>query len=341
MEHGWDMVRFVYRGRFVADTPFQQLVVTTVLRSTNTFQAILSLLEQGLTPQAAILARPLFEDLVVGHWLVLNRSDATWLVERFFRHRDAMALHQRKVERETTWSLAQELPTSPGFASLQNALVAEFGGEAQKNWWDPGELGNGKGRPVGIRDIAARLEQAAADGVMFAPRFAGGDEPILRRMEQVAYKWFTQFLHHTAAGLPVQPMPHGDMASTREPGGFVLFATGWMFAQQVYLLHALYREGTYDFDHIFMAWFTRGYGATLDDLHWAYTYEDDAGMLTPTQLAARLWGPAQNQPRSPGARLVRKIAREEFPGDAPGKGGAWRLSPAQAERIRTRVTGTG
>jgi Family of unknown function (DUF5677) len=139
MKWSWAMLRFVARGRFVVDTPFRQIVVATALRSAETFKAILFLLECGLPAQASMLARSLFEDLVVGHWLLLNRGDPHWLVERFFRHRDAIALYQTKVERATSWVMADPPPSQAQLASRQSQLFKEFGGEARKTWWDPGK----------------------------------------------------------------------------------------------------------------------------------------------------------------------------------------------------------
>ena len=46
---------------------------------------------------------------------------------------------------------------------------------------------------------------------------------------------------------------------------------GWMFAQQGYLLHELYQEDSHDFDHLLAAWFTEGYGASLEDVHWPHS----------------------------------------------------------------------
>lgn len=59
--------------------------------------------------------------------------------------------------------------------------------------------------------------------------------------------------------------------------------------------------------------------------------------ITPTQLATEIWGQAENESHSRGARLVRKIARELFPEDAPGMGGQWAFTPAQADRIRAQA----
>jgi hypothetical protein len=43
---------------------------------------------------SAILARPLFEDMIVARWIDYNRDDAGWLVDRFFKHREAVGLDQ-------------------------------------------------------------------------------------------------------------------------------------------------------------------------------------------------------------------------------------------------------
>jgi hypothetical protein len=59
--------------------------------------------------------------------------------------------------------------------------------------------------------------------------------------------------------------------------------------------------------------------------------------MTPTQLAVELWGRAENDSHSWGAREVRRIARELFPADAPGMGGRWHLTPTQASAIRSRA----
>src|SRR4051794_10365 len=97
---GWTLLDFLDGDSAVIDTPLQQIVVGTVLRSKDTFEAACGLLEHGLPAQAAMLNRSLFEDVVVGHWVLLNREDSDWLVDRFFRHRDAIALHQARLARD-------------------------------------------------------------------------------------------------------------------------------------------------------------------------------------------------------------------------------------------------
>ncbi|HMJ34822.1 MAG TPA: hypothetical protein VK501_12990 [Baekduia sp.] len=62
--------------------------------------------------------------------------------------------------------------------------------------------------------------------------------------------------------------------------------------------------------------------------------------LTPTELAVELWGTAENDSHSQGARQVRRTARSLFPADAPGMGGHWHLTPAQVQAIRAEVMAT-
>lgn len=268
----WAMARHLTRAEFAVETSFHQIVIATILRSVETFTAELQLLEHRQPVQAGMLARPLFEDLIVAHWVVWNRDDPDWLVERFFRHRDAIALHQERIERETGWSLGPKLPTGDQLKSRQNALVREFGPEAQNDWWDPGEEGKGNGRPIRVRGVCNILEDAANRGEMFKPRLAGGAEPLLRRLERAALKWFHQLLHHTAVGLPAQPMEEAPPRASPDPSDQVLFISGWMLAQQGLLLGDLYgwNSDTETFQEFFALWLAEGYGAGPQDL----VYED-------------------------------------------------------------------
>jgi hypothetical protein len=72
---------------------FGALVFATIARSSRTFDGICRLLRAGLAVQAAMLCRTLFEDMIVGHWLLFNHADRDWLVGRFLRQREAIALH--------------------------------------------------------------------------------------------------------------------------------------------------------------------------------------------------------------------------------------------------------
>lgn len=63
-------------------------------------------------------------------------------------------------------------------------------------------------------------------------------------------------------------------------------------------------------------------------------------MTTPTELAAEIWGKSEGYSRNPGARRVRREARELFPEDAPGRGGDWDFTDEQSSRIRERLIGS-
>jgi hypothetical protein len=262
------LLTFVEDDSYVIDTPLQQLVVATFLRSTETFRAVLSEQIDGRPTQAAMLARALFEDVIVGHWLALNADDPDWLGRRFFDHREAMALYQKRLARETAWQITPVAGADLAAATRrQNLLFRQFGSEAQRNWWDPGERGHGNGRPIGVRGVAALLEEAAHEHRMFHPRFAGGEEPLLRRMELVVQKWFSQSLHHTAVGLPVVIRGASEApGEPDDPSGLVAFTSWWMYAQQIYLLHDFYGRPPDEFNERVRFGFVEAFGASEGDL---------------------------------------------------------------------------
>lgn len=219
--------------------PFTQLIWATFMRSKRTYEAIGHLLGHEFDTQAAMLCRPLFEDMLVSHWLDYNRADPEWLIQRFFRHRDAMALDQLEIETQGGYPIGPRLVADvKGLRARQNELGREFRGRARRDWWDPGTDGRGSGSPVGIEGVAGILEDAAAGQDRFHPRFAGGEQAILRQYEAVHVKWFSRQLHHTAIGLPFQPHPAGPVQSPPEYGAawHVMFSSYWIFGQQGYLL---------------------------------------------------------------------------------------------------------
>lgn len=239
---GQALLAFTEGDLFPLDTQFNQIVYGTFMRSRDTFAATHNLLGQGYPVQAAMLVRSLFEDMIVAHWLVLNHEAPDWLTGRFERHRQAMALYQDELQRATGWNLGRPVADAAALKKRQNALFKEFGGEAHKDWWDPRSNGDGTGDPVGLRGIAQRLEKSAEGGGVFRIRFAGGQESLLARMELVAHKWLTQFLHHTALGLPFTFQESGEPEVLGDPSGIVMFVAAWIFAQQIYLLHDVDRR---------------------------------------------------------------------------------------------------
>lgn len=221
------------------DYPFAQLIWTTFVRSKQTYESISFLLGNEFDTQAAMLCRPLFEDMIVAHWLDLNRNDPGWLVQRFFRHREAMALDQIEMDAKLPWGVGPPLvPDSKKLRAQQNALGKEFKGRARRDWWDPCADGRGIGSPIGIEGVASILEDAALEHKRFDPRFAGGEKPLLRTIEAQMGSWFSRQLHHTAMGLPFQPMPKGHIEFRDDHFATlrILFTAYWLFGQQGFLL---------------------------------------------------------------------------------------------------------
>jgi hypothetical protein len=254
------LLAFTEGDLFALDTPFDQILHGTFMRSRDTFAATYNLLAQGYPVQAAMLVRSLFEDVIVAHWLVLHHEDPDWLIGRFQRHRDAMALHQHRLQRKTGWHLGRPLADASALKAQQNALAKEFGGEAQRDWWDPRSHGDGTGHPLGLRSIAQRLEESAESGGPFRIRFAGGKEPLLARIELVVHKWLTQFLHHTALGLPFTLTDRGEPELLSDPSEIVMFVAAWMFAQQIYLLHDVDGRDQSELNEVFRACLIDGFG---------------------------------------------------------------------------------
>lgn len=243
------------RGAIPNAAPFSQLIWATFVRSKQTYEAVGHLLGHDFNTQAAMLCRPLFEDMLVGHWLELNRDDPDWLVERFFRHREAMTLDQIAIEKEYGFGVGPLLvPDTTELRSRQNALGREFKGRARRDWWDPCDKGRGVGSPVGAEGLASILEDAAARHRRFDPRFAGGESPMLRKLEAVVLNWFSRQLHHTAMGLPFQPSVDGPIENRNDPHGAlrILFTAYWTFGQQGYLLHEHLGHDVTGYEKVFL-----------------------------------------------------------------------------------------
>lgn len=240
-----------------ADRDISALIYATVARSSRTFEGICMLLRSGLAVQAAMLSRSLFEDMVVGHWMLYNGDDPDWMVEKFLRHREAIALHQRRLRRETKASMGPPIPVADDAKKREKALQDEFGSEVQRDWWNPGREGRGKGGDVKTRKIIGLLEDAAAGLEMFHPRFAGGEAALLRRYELVSNKWFNQCIHHTTLGLPFTIAGKGTIEIPDDPMLIVSFTATWIFAQQIYLAHDLAEQGAPEFEAVFWTYMVK------------------------------------------------------------------------------------
>jgi hypothetical protein len=247
------MLMFTREATYDWEDSYFALIYATIARSARTFSGICQLLRSGLAVQAAMLTRALFEDVIVAHWLVLNHSDHDWLVERFLRQRDAVALHQRRLQKETGFLVGPLMSLSEDAHEREAELIEEFGRQAARDWWDPGRKGKGEGKDVGLRKLVTLLEQAARERKMFHPRFAGGAEPLLDRTDRVVHKWLSQCMHHTVVGLPFAPTGAETAEVSSYPMLMVGFSASWLFAQQVYLLFELNHMDFKDIDTMWYA----------------------------------------------------------------------------------------
>lgn len=96
--------------------------------------------------------------MIVGHWLLYNQGDHDWLVDRFMRQREAIALHKERI-RDTTGGAAMSPPltVADDVKSRENALRDEFGKEAQRDWWDSGGKAAEKANRSGFENSSTRL----------------------------------------------------------------------------------------------------------------------------------------------------------------------------------------
>jgi hypothetical protein len=228
------------------------LIYATIARSTRTYEGICLLLRAGLAVQAAMLSRSLFEDVLVTHWLILHAADHEWFSARFLRHREAVALHQRTLEKEEDMNMGVRPISVPNdIEDRAEALRKEFLKQATRDWW-ASRKENGEGKDFSIPEIVKQLEEAAANHVMFHPRFAGGDTAVLRKTDRVVNKWLSQCLHHTTIGLPFAPTSEGKTEIPEDPMIVVSFRAAWLYSQQVYLLQEIERRELRGIEAIWM-----------------------------------------------------------------------------------------
>jgi Family of unknown function (DUF5677) len=242
------------------DTPVQQIIAGTLARMHETLRAISHLVPSDMPTQAAMLTRPLFEDMVVSHWLA-DQNDPSFLVERFLAHRDAIALLRRRLANEHAWAIGVDpVDEVDVLVRQEQRLVAEFGPAANRDWW----ARDAEGKRVGLNDVVKRLEASKR----FVPRFSGGEENLLVRWHRVVQKWSTQYLHHTAMGLPLAVRSDGPPGEFEDPllPFWVCFSSFWTFGQQVYLILAFDGEEPDYFDELFVPLLHSAFVEPMKDL---------------------------------------------------------------------------
>jgi len=224
-----------------ADTQVQQIVNGTCARAFSTFRAIHGLVANEHSLQAAMLSRPLFEDMVVAHWIALNEEDPDWLTDRLLDQRDAMRLHEARARKKVGWSV----PSTTDIADREDELIDEFGQYAERDWW--GKTKDGK------KLTMPQLVDLLAAAPRFHPRLKG-EQPILQQYYAVVQKFATQRLHHTAVGLEIQLSRDGSTPTVAPPPGEtqVLAASYWTYAQLTYLVLELQPADYREFEQIFL-----------------------------------------------------------------------------------------
>jgi hypothetical protein len=226
---------FVASGEHQAVGGAAQIVTATTARLLDTTRAIAGLIHSDLPVQAAMLVRPLFEDMVISHWLV-DQTDPELLVDRFLDQQDAIALHQRRLALDTGWNVGTPVRVDvSAILEREREFIKTFGRAVTHDWWAI----DADGSRVGFREVLQHLEASPR----YVARFAGA-EPLLLRWYRIVQKVAHQHQRNTPVGLQIR-LTRGDPTpaaySDETLAFYVLFCTYWTLAQQIYL--QLFVEG--------------------------------------------------------------------------------------------------
>jgi len=103
------------------------IVVRTYIRSTKTYGAAVRLAQRGYGVQAGMLARSLFEDMLVAHWVRRHPTDAPATMG--LHHQHNLELFREGLSK---YGRAHELAHVPGLTDeKREELVSEFG---RRHW---------------------------------------------------------------------------------------------------------------------------------------------------------------------------------------------------------------
>jgi hypothetical protein len=223
------LVRFVqeHDEGFIREDVADQLLLLTTMRSCNTTLAVHKLLLTDSIEQAQMLCRPLFEDTVAMHWLVMQ-EDPTFLIERFFAYQAAQLVREHEY---VTSELRLPFPDIPGLADAltrRTELQDKFGRHAERAWWNA----RPDGSRIGLAGIISELETHEA----YRPRLHGGAERAMRNHYVLAHRWAELQLHHTPEGLPFALTRAGIFGRDRQAQATLVAESAyWAFGQTIYL----------------------------------------------------------------------------------------------------------
>jgi len=188
----------------------------TFARATKTFNAAVLLTDQGYGPQAGMLARSLFEDMLVAYWMTFC-ADEAWVRRRIDDRMQFGRLLMRETALKHRWEIRPEedIPEADmrKLREDEPRYAATFGPFGDVSWWaatdvhqkttKKGEAGKwvagGRRQLVGLvraLDAHPGREGGPFDQVV-GQRPDEGEHTTLRRMYDIAHNFNNMMLHHS------------------------------------------------------------------------------------------------------------------------------------------------
>jgi hypothetical protein len=187
----------------------------TFARATETFAAATVLTREGYGFQAIMLARPLFEDLVIACWLKWA-ADPDWVIARL----NDQHHHSRLIWNDITDRYPSlgpwELPDEATLHAERDRYQALFGPYGERSWWavrsieeisDP-KTGKrryrARGKNRNLKTLIDEVEtEVAPESSELIVVSSGPPRTLIERLRylfDVVYRTNNELLHHTARG---------------------------------------------------------------------------------------------------------------------------------------------
>jgi hypothetical protein len=182
-------------GRAI-EHPSDRLVLGELARSLKSGRAAVLLCRQGFGEQAAMLARTMFEGMLVAHWVGANQDEA---VQRFVKHERDTAARYADAMQAHGW-LDESAPAAVELTDLERSeFRALFGPYGERSW-------HGQG---GVHDLLESVIDQWSDAEAQAS---------LRAYVDVPQRILNRLLHSTVTSLG-QTVRSGDEAPVRFVAG--------------------------------------------------------------------------------------------------------------------------
>ena len=119
-----------WAGRAVdKDSLHEQMLVIVLSRSLNTYWSAVELARMGFGPQAAMLNRSLFEDMIDAHWITVEPKLAVQRIDEHHQHGRMLLAEALRAEGVTR---TDKLPTFD--SAERSALDDIFGRYGERSW---------------------------------------------------------------------------------------------------------------------------------------------------------------------------------------------------------------